>query len=322
MKRGALLFGTFLCLASATAENHGIRVSATAVPLSAAEPNLSKIGALEFRGGVILESEDRRFGGLSGLHVSPDGSHMSAITDEGSWLEARLDYDTRGFLTGVSGAEIRPLLSQDGKSLADKAWTDAESLAMLADGSALVGFERHHRILRYRGAKSPAATPEVFPPPPGIDRAPANGGLEAMAALQDGSLFALTEEMPAQAGTLRGFLWRDGRWSTFSYVPIDIPRPADATVLPNGDVLVLERSYSPILGVLLRLRRVTKETIRAGAVLDPAVIAELKPPLSVDNFEGISARRDTKGEILIYIVSDDNFSTFQKTLLLMFALTF
>lgn len=321
MKRSALLFGTFLWLVSATAESNGIRVSATAVPLSAVEPNLSKIGALEFRGGVLLESEDRRFGGLSGLHVSRDGSRMLAITDEGSWLEARLDYDKRGFLTGVSGAEIGPLLRQDGKSLADKAWVDAESLAVLPDGSALVGFERQHRILRYRGAKPLAAPPEVFPPPPGIDRAPANGGLEAMTALQDGSLLALAEEMPAQAGTLQGFLWRDGKWSTFSYVPIDTPRPSDATLLPNGDVLVLERSYSPILGVLLRLRRVTKETIRTGAILDPAVIAELKPPLSVDNFEGISARRDTKGEILIYIVSDDNFSKFQKTLLLMFALT-
>jgi hypothetical protein len=143
-----------------------------------------------------------------------------------------------------------------------------------------------------------------------------------MTALQDGSLFALTEEMPAARSTLQGYLWRDGKWSSFSYLPIGTPRPSDATLLPNGDVLILERSYSPVLGLLLRLRRVTKETIRAGAVLDPPIIAELKPPLRVENFEGLFARQDAQGETLIYIVSDDNFSKLQKTLLLMFALTF
>ena len=40
----------------------------------------------------------------------------------------------------------------------------------------------------------------------------------------------------------------------------------------------------------------------------------------MDNFEGIAARRGAAGESLIYLVSDDNFSDKQRTLLLMFAL--
>ena len=319
VKRSALLTFTLVFLAAAAAESDAIRVQATPVPLSADEPGQDRVGALVYRGGVVLTSDDRRFGGLSGLHVSPDGSRLLAVSDLGGWLEARLDYDKRGFLTGVSDADMGLLVDPDGRPLADKSWQDAESLTVLGDGSALVGFERQHRLWKYRGAKL-AARPEIFPPPPGLERAPPNGGLEALAALKDGGLLALTEEMPAPNAMLRGFLWRDGKWSALSYRPIDAPRPSDATVLPNGDVLVLERSYSPILGLLLRLRRIAHASLVPGATLDPPVIAELKPPLSVDNLEGISARQDAKGETLIYLISDDNFNRLQKTLLLMFAL--
>jgi hypothetical protein len=158
-------------------------------------------------------------------------------------------------------------------------------------------------------------------PPPGIEGAPQNGGLEALAPLEGGGLFALTEEMRAGAGAVRGFLWRDGRWSSLSYATRDAPRPSDATALPGGDVLVLERAYSPLKGLLLRLRRIAKGTLQPGAALDPPVVAELQPPVIVENLEGLSARRSEKGETLVYLVSDDNFSAFQKTLLLMFALT-
>jgi hypothetical protein len=40
----------------------------------------------------------------------------------------------------------------------------------------------------------------------------------------------------------------------------------------------------------------------------------------VDNFEGIAARRGPKGETLIYLISDNNFRSGQRTLLMMFAL--
>ena len=58
-----------------------------------------------------------------------------------------------------------------------------------------------------------------------------------------------------------------------------------------------------------------------GAVLEGAVIATLKPPLTVDNFEGLACRASDRGETLLYLISDDNFdATNQRTLLLMFAL--
>lgn len=297
-----------------------IRVQATPVGLSTSGPAVDRVGALVFRGGLALASGDRRFGGLSGLQVSADGSRLRAVSDEGSWLEARLEYDERGFLTGLSQAELGPILDPEKKPLKDKTWQDAESLAALPDGSVVVGFEHHHRLWRYRGERPFAGPAESFSSPPGLARIPANGGLEAIAPLKDGGFLGLTEQMTGKDGNLQGFLLRNGHWSMISYRVLGTPTPSDAAALASGDVLVLERSYSPTRGLLIRLRRIAHASIEPGALLDPEVLAELKPPLTIDNFEGLALRQEENGETLVYLLSDDNFSSVQRTLLLMFAL--
>jgi hypothetical protein len=41
---------------------------------------------------------------------------------------------------------------------------------------------------------------------------------------------------------------------------------------------------------------------------------------SIDNFEGLAVERRPDGAVRIYIVSDDNFSSSQRTLLMVFEL--
>ena len=50
----------------------------------------------------------------------------------------------------------------------------------------------------------------------------------------------------------------------------------------------------------------------------PELLAEIAAPLAVDNFEGVAAVRAPDGGVRLYIVSDDNFSPRQRTLLLAF----
>lgn len=309
-----------LLLTAPLAWGEPIKVQSVRVGLSPKAPAVERVGALVFRGGLMWSSADKRFGGLSGLLVSQDGSTLRAVSDEGSWFRAQLSYDARGFLVGLADAELGPLRWPSGAPLRDKEWGDAESLTALPDGSLVVGFERHHRLWRYRSERrSLEASAEVFTEPPLLARLPPNGGLEAIAGLPDGRFLALTEESFDEQGNLRGFLLQAGRWSPLSYRALDTPRPSDAAALPSGDVLVLERSYSPVSGVWIRLRRIALATLQPGALLDPPVLAELKPPLAIDNFEGIAVR-EKDGETLVYLVSDDNFSAVQRTLLLMFAL--
>ena len=97
--------------------------------------------------------------------------------------------------------------------------------------------------------------------------------------------------------------------------------PTGAALLPDGDVLVLERSFSLLGGIVVRLVRVAPGDLVPGLLVVGREVARLQPPLTVDNFEGVAARRGPAGETLIYLVSDNNFSALQRTLLLMFELT-
>ena len=104
------------------------RVAVTANAIEAfdnREPSRTRFGALEFRGGLQLTSRTRYFGGISGLHVEPDGSRFVAVTDRGSWLRGRILYEN-GRPVGVADAEMAPLLGWDGKALAARGWFDAE----------------------------------------------------------------------------------------------------------------------------------------------------------------------------------------------------
>jgi hypothetical protein len=297
-----------------------IVVRAAAVALSERDASLTSVGALDFRGGLHLTSTHAQFGGWSGLHVTDDGATLTTIGDEGRWLTARLEYDPAGRLAGLGGAELGVLRGLDGEPLEDKRAQDAESLVRLPDGAWLVGFEHWHRLWTYRiGPRPLDGRPTTFTMPPGIEAAPVNGGLEAVAVLPDGRLVAITEEM-ADNGLLFGWVGRDGQWEALRYRPEGAPAPSAAAALPSGDLLVLERAYAPLIGNTIRLRLVPAAQLAPGAVLSGRLLAEIKRPLTVDNFEGIATRRNEKGETLVYILSDDNYNPVQRTLLLMFAL--
>ena len=297
-----------------------IELSTSRKRLNVERPQQENLGRLVWRGGVEITSGDPRLGGLSGLLVTTDGERMIAVTDKGHWLSARLLYDDTGGLVGLGQGRIAPLRNPDGEPLVGKRWQDAESLAELPDGSILVSFERRHRIWRYPFS-SPAsdARPSALATPPRLDDAPANGGLEALVVLADGAILAITEKQ-SDAEDLAAYLWRGESWSHLAYRREGLFSPSGAARLPDGDILVLERRYSLLAEPSVRLVRIPAGDIRADARLEGRVIAQWGPPLLVDNFEGIAVRQAADGRVLIYLLSDDNFSSLQRTLLLMFEL--
>jgi hypothetical protein len=144
--------------------------------------------------------------------------------------------------------------------------------------------------------------------------------LEALVALADGGLLALTEGQSNGSGNV-GYLWRDSAWSRLTYHAKANFKPTGASRLPGSDdLLVLERAAQTLSGFRVRLVRLAAGNIRAGAELRGEELASWGQSLTIDNFEALATRRGPDGEILIYLMSDDNFSFFQRTLLLMFAL--
>jgi len=305
-------------LAGGGAARAGEAVDIAATPLPfAAEPNMpATVGRLAWRGTLHLTSPDRRFGGYSALLVGPDGRRATLVSDAGTWLTLDLRHDADGRLTGVGNGRIGALRGRDGAPLAGKALTDAEALARDPAGGLFVAFERAHRVWRYAGLD---ALPATLRRPPGIGSAAANKGIEALTSLADERLLALTEGAGDGAG-IAGWLWADGAWARLSLARTRPFLPTGAATLPGGDVLLLERHFSRLTGLAIRLSRIAAADIRPGARLATEEIARLAPPLEIDNLEGIDVRRTAAGETLIYLVADDNFSALQRTLLILFVL--
>ncbi|MBM3522693.1 MAG: esterase-like activity of phytase family protein, partial [Alphaproteobacteria bacterium] len=226
-----------------------------------------------------------------------------------------------GSSEAVGPAALRRLLHHDGRPLEGRRWTDAEGLAPAPDGGFFVSFEQAHRIVHY-----PAAVPDLsrasqaIASPPGIERAPANAGLEAIAAWSDGTLVAFAEDLRDEAGDTRGWIGIPPAWREFSWA-YDGFKPTGAVVAHDGALLVLERRFS-FFSLAARILRVRRQDLQPGSRVAGEVLGEWSAPDTIDNFEGIAARRGPDGEQLVYVVSDDNFRPMlQRTLLLCFAVT-
>ena len=326
-------------------------LTSSAVGFSRADPAATTQGKLRFRGGVLLTSTDHDFGGLSGLLVSADGRRFIAVSDEAHWVTGTLEYEG-GNLARAAGKTIAPMLDLAGKPMAAKAG-DAEGLASAEDGDPsgdlFVSFEGEHRVWRYPFGKDGVhAVPVDLPLPPEVHRAPHNGGIEGITRIADGMLFAVSERYLDEAGDYRAWILpfdRAGSSAQHPATPGSAAAPGGRAVsllplrpfvmtdvhqLPDGDLLTLERRYSPVRGVGVQLRRIPGASLREPAEsgkaipampLDGEVVATFDADYEIDNMEGLSVRRAESGETLVYVVSDDNFNApLQRTLLFMYEL--
>ena len=282
-----------------------------------------RFGMLEFRGGLELTSPDKAFGGLSAIHVAQDGRRFIAATDRGNWLRGEIRYDGERPV-GIADAELAPMLGPDGKPLARRRWYDTESMA--ADGGTLyVGIERVNRIVRFDyGKHGLKARAETVTLPPAIAKLPNNKGIEGLVYVPrkqplGGTLIAFAERALDAAGNHTAFLIggpRPGSFTLRRYRDFDV---SDAAMLPSGDLLVLERRFTWVEGVGIRIRRIPMAQIKPGALVDGTMIFSADMGHQIDNMEGLAVHQ-SGGATVLTLVSDDNFSAIQRTLLLQFRL--
>lgn len=303
------------------------KIDITAKPIEAfdpREPAKKQFGSLVFRGGLQLSSANGQFGGLSSIRVAANGSNFLAITDRGFWLRGRINYQGESPV-GIADGEIAPMLYSDGKPITARGWYDAEALAE-DGGFAYVALERVHRILKFDYAKRGLMSRgTLVPTPPEIAKLPSNRGLECIQVMPKGSplagaLIAISERGLDEANNIRGFLVGGPKPGVFSIRPSDDFDVVDCAVAPNSELLILERSFSWRRGVAMRIRSVPLADIVPGAVLEGSKLISADMGFEIDNMEGLSVHRSAKDEIVLTLVSDDNFSMIQRTILLQFTL--
>jgi hypothetical protein len=310
--------------------------------------NRTKIGQLTFVGGFHLTSPDKRFGGLSGLEVLDNGN-LLAVSDRGDlvWIDLAPDG-----LTPVRG-HIALMHDAKGEPLRGPADGDAEGLAVNR-GIALVSFERNHRILafdigRCGGAARGApivfgpfglSLPEVFSDE-GI-AVDANQGAEPLGVTDDWYLFTGVE---ARAEGLSPMSARpiEAAPDLEHRIGVEAPEFVGVDVVPDtkgeGGVRVfsLHRAFSALAGNAISInetdyhryldqsnlpRRIVSDMDERSRWLFAETgwrrLAEMNLFVTIDNFEGIAAKQLPDGRVRLFIISDDNFSATQRTLLMAF----
>lgn len=267
------------------------------------------LNGLAFAGGWHLTSPEPNFGGLSGLTVHPK-DHLLAVSDAGAFIWISMQDDApSGF------AAISYMRDEAGQHLQGKEASDSEGLE-LADGLALVSFERNHRVMAFDVANCGAAAngilvaniPDALA---GLGRKiPENEGAEGLTLSADNQLIAGLEIKAGQGAPIVHIAPDKATFSNY------ITRPTDKRLVGldthDGVTFSLFRSYSPLTGNANEIHA------RLPGNPEPTVLAHLKRPFPVDNFEGLTATRLPDGTVRLYIISDDNFSGKQRTLLMAF----
>ncbi|MFN7103618.1 MAG: esterase-like activity of phytase family protein, partial [Pseudorhizobium sp.] len=244
--------------------------------------------------------------------------------DTGDWMTGTVVRDEADRLSGIADLSVTPMLGADGRP-GSKSDMDAEGLAS-RDGELIVSYERQHRVAAYPDPGFETSRPRPIDMVIPKRELRSNGGIETLAVAPadsplGGALVAVAERSIDGDGNLFVAVL-DGPLKGIFTVSKDDPWDVtDGDFLPNGDLLLLERRFSFIGGVGMRIRLIDGNTIRPGAVVDGEVLIEADMSAEIDNMEGLDIIRGPEGDTRIILVSDDNRSFLQRNLMLEFRLT-
>ena len=284
-----------------------ITIQAQPLVFDPQDPAKKQIGDFTWAGGVALTSEQTsRLHGLSDLKVWPDG-RILVVGDQGDLLEAHLVLDYAGHPAGLKDARLTSVIGDDGLSITSHGphEYDSEGIAEFPNGDRLISLEQHDRVFFYPHTGGPPR----LAPMPSITYV-LNKGMEGLATYPAAGADAYLVGIEATGDTYICKLWAGctkGR-------TVELKDGYELTaleVLSGGRMAYLLRAYDPMRGSRIILRIVAADGHVEGQL-------ELARPLTVDNFEGLAVAPSPSGGLRFYLVSDDNFSKSQRTLLVAF----
>jgi hypothetical protein len=304
-----------------------VDVPVSARPISAFKvgSEQKRFGKLEFVGGLIMRSPDPLFGAISSIRFLPDGRHFLAALDTGHWLAGAIERDRSGVLSGLSDVRIDPMLDENGHEAKRKMDMDAEGLALRA-GQAFVSYERWPRIEIFdrkslATAKPVGQLPVLIP----VEEFRRNAGIETLVASPiegplKGAMVIVAEGSFDGNGHLFAAVLEGPRKGVFAVTHDSSFSVTDGAFLPDGDLLLLERRFNLAEGVGMRIRRISVDSIKPGAVVEGEVLLEADLSNQIDNMEGIDVIAGGDGSTHVILVSDDNHSFLQRNIMLEFKL--
>ena len=285
----------------------------------------AKFGPLEFVGGLELTSSSADLGALSAFRFLTPGADFIGVSDTGFWFFGTMTHDADRRPAAVGNFRMVQMVDKAGQAIEKKWLVDAEGLAV-KDGVATVGFERNHRVAQFRidpDDMKPAFRQLDFLIPENELRQ--NRGFETVAhahpsGQHEGGVVVVSEKSLDKNGNIFAAIIEGPHKGVFTVKRNGEFDITDGAFLPNGDLLLLERSFSMATGVKMRLRRIYGESVAKGEVADGPVLLEADMSYQIDNMEGLGAWTRDDGAQMVSVISDDNHSILQRNLYLEFRL--
>ena len=243
------------------------------------------------------------FGGYSALLALSNG-RLRAFSDRGTRFTFA-EPDQPGDLRSVVHQLVEP-------RWANKLWDIEAATRDPVTGDYWLAFESTHGFHRYSAAS---------------ERGPVrvlgdevewtvNSGAEAMQRLADGRFLVIAEgeseallypSDPVEGAKARGFEWQN---------PAPDHVVTDLAQLPDGRLLLLMRGVDwgyPPFASLIAIADLPDPD--ATELWSPRVALRLEGVVPRENYEGMAVRELEDGRVAVWIISDDNLSVMQRTLL-------
>lgn len=322
---GAIAFTAEQSSRAATENVERLEISARPIRYFKIGSTETRFGPLEFVGGLELTSTSRDLGALSSFRFLSPGKDFIGVADTGFWFFGTVTRDEDGRPAGFENFRMQQMSDRSGTISSRKWEVDAEGLAV-KDGIATVGFERDHRIAQFRiepdDMKAAIGDLDFLVPERELR---SNRGFETVAYAHPhgqhaGGLVIVSEKSLDKKGNIFAAIIEGPNKGIFTVKRNGEFDVTDGAFLPNGDLLLLERSYAMATGVKMRLRRIYGETIAKGAVADGPVLFEANMSYQIDNMEGLDIWTRADGAQMVSLISDDNHSILQRNLYLEFTL--
>ena len=267
-------------------------------------------GEATIAGAWRLTSPNTHFGSYSALVALP-GGQLLAASDKGRFLQFAQP--------GGTGATRFGWLA--GNDTTRKKLIDIEAMARDPESGRLwFAYEGTNTIER-RNARFGEARSVRPKPMAGFS---SNSGPEAFTRLADGRFVVIAEGVPDWAGNRHpAFLFDDDPVESeagfaFFFDPPTGYSPVDMVQIPDGRVLILVRRVAwgipptfPVKIVVADPADIAEDKVWSGTE-----VAQIVDPLPSDNFEGLAVVPQRDGTLSLWLISDDNGSALQRSLLL------
>lgn len=260
-------------------------------------------------------AEPSGIGGLSGLIIRDDGAGLWAVSDQGELISARILRSRDGVPHGFE-AVTRHVLTDTRGNPPRAFLANAEALADDGGAGFYVAYEAWARVWHYA---RPGAVPSWTHEWDRFWDRLGNEGFEALARDGAGRLYVISEQVSdagfpvfVHDGTA------DGAWTrAFSLPARDGYLISGADIGPDGALYVLERRFRWLGGFATRIRRYGL----SGAGPDAGALLFDGETGGLGNSEGIDVwTSPVDGGLRITLISDDNFSRFQRSVMTEFRL--